>query len=69
MCTETDDQLGSSVIKMSSENTGHRLAEICIQQLAKDFRGDVWSHNGPQRITDGLLELCNVHKVTIINIL
>ena len=66
VCAESDDLLGNSVFKMESGSTGHRFTEICLQQVAKDFRGDQWIHNGPHRITEGLLELCNVQKVIIL---
>ncbi|KAJ9587821.1 hypothetical protein L9F63_018745, partial [Diploptera punctata] len=67
VCIETEKSLGSSVIKMDSENTGHKLATICVEQLAKDFRGDAWAHNGPQRITDCLQALCHTQKLSDVD--
>ncbi|KAF5285512.1 hypothetical protein FQR65_LT13209 [Abscondita terminalis] len=55
---EADDTVGSAVLAFSSNGSGHEFAQMCLEDLKEDFRGDVWIHNGPGVITRLLTKLC-----------
>lgn len=37
---------------------GRRIADACLRDLKKNFRGDIWGNNGPGVITRTLQKIC-----------
>jgi lactosylceramide 4-alpha-galactosyltransferase len=58
------DHVGSSVLNFGWDGVGHAVADMCVEELRTNFRGDIWIHNGPGLITRVLLEKCNCSSVS-----
>ncbi|KAF5285511.1 hypothetical protein FQR65_LT13208 [Abscondita terminalis] len=59
---EDSSTVGSAILAFSSNNSGHEFAQMCLEDLKDNFRGDVWIHNGPGVITRLLTKLCEVQS-------
>ncbi|XP_017881402.1 lactosylceramide 4-alpha-galactosyltransferase-like [Ceratina calcarata] len=58
-----DSIVGAGAIGFSGSTLGRRVADICINDLRNNFRGDIWGHNGPGVITRMLENLCSTKNV------
>ncbi|CAG9798768.1 unnamed protein product [Chironomus riparius] len=43
--------------------TGHEIAEMCLNDLKKNFNGKNWSNNGPYVLTRVLYEICRTKDI------
>jgi lactosylceramide 4-alpha-galactosyltransferase len=46
------------------DGIGHEVADMCVEELRSNFRGDDWIHNGPALITRVLKRMCNSSNVS-----
>lgn len=56
--------VAAGVIGFSKSKIGRKFADACIDDLIKNFRGNVWGNNGPGVITRTLKKICNVEFVS-----
>jgi hypothetical protein len=61
---ESSDTVGSSVLNFAWDGVGHAVADMCVEELRTNFRGDIWIHNGPGLITRVLQGMCNCSSVS-----
>lgn len=52
------DDVAAGVMGFDLSKLGRRVADACVRDLRKNFRGDVWGNNGPGVITRTLQKLC-----------
>ncbi|XP_071639750.1 lactosylceramide 4-alpha-galactosyltransferase-like isoform X2 [Temnothorax longispinosus] len=52
------DDVAAGVMGFDMSKLGRRVADACVRDLKKNFRGDVWGNNGPGVITRTLQKLC-----------
>ncbi|XP_070149584.1 lactosylceramide 4-alpha-galactosyltransferase-like isoform X3 [Polyergus mexicanus] len=52
------DDVAAGVMGFDMSELGRRVADACVRDLKKNFRGDVWGNNGPGVITRTLQKLC-----------
>ena len=50
------------IIHMES-NEGHEIAEMCLNDLKKNFNGKMWANNGPFVLTRVLYGLCGTKDI------
>ncbi|XP_011493903.1 PREDICTED: LOW QUALITY PROTEIN: lactosylceramide 4-alpha-galactosyltransferase-like [Ceratosolen solmsi marchali] len=55
--------VAAGVIGFSRTELGRSIANACIQDLMKNFRGNLWGNNGPGVITRTLQKFCAVQHV------
>lgn len=53
---ESLDVVASGVMSYDSTGFGHYIVDLMLKRFVEDFRGDLWAHNGPLRITDVLMD-------------
>lgn len=53
------DDVAAGVLGFNSSQLGRRMADACIRDLKKNFRGDDWGNNGPGVITRTLQKMCS----------
>lgn len=53
------DDVAAGVMGFSSNDLGRRMAEACLRDLKKNFRGNDWGNNGPGVITRTLQKICS----------
>jgi hypothetical protein len=61
---ESPENVGSSVLNFAWDAIGHRVADTCVEELRSNFRGDIWTHNGPELIARVLQRMCNSSNVS-----
>lgn len=52
------EDVAAGVIGFSTTGLGRRIADACLRDLKKNFRGNIWGNNGPGVITRTLQKLC-----------
>ncbi|XP_014225099.1 lactosylceramide 4-alpha-galactosyltransferase-like isoform X2 [Trichogramma pretiosum] len=52
--------VAAGVISFSENGLGRRIANGCLRDLMRNFRGDLWGNNGPGVITRTLQKFCSV---------
>ncbi|XP_032663639.1 lactosylceramide 4-alpha-galactosyltransferase-like [Odontomachus brunneus] len=52
------DDVAAGVIGFDMSELGRRIADACVRDLKKNFRGDLWGNNGPGVITRTLQKFC-----------
>ncbi|XP_066592520.1 lactosylceramide 4-alpha-galactosyltransferase-like [Prorops nasuta] len=55
--------VAAGVIGLGMDKLGRHMADACIEDLMRNFRGNVWGNNGPGVITRTLKTLCNTTYV------
>lgn len=63
------DDVAAGIIGFDMSELGRRMADACVRDLEKNFRGDLWGNNGPGVITRALQKLCATKYVSIDNCL
>ena len=58
--------VASGIMSLSSTGFGHRIANACLRDLMRNFRGDIWGNNGPGVITRTLQKFCTTRYVSIL---
>ncbi|XP_035733681.1 lactosylceramide 4-alpha-galactosyltransferase-like [Vespa mandarinia] len=53
------DDVAAGVLGFSSNKLGRRMADACLRDLKKNFRGNDWGNNGPGVITRILQKICS----------
>lgn len=53
------DDVAAGVLGFDMSSLGRYMADACIRDLKKNFRGDIWGNNGPGVITRTLQKLCS----------
>ncbi|KAF7405093.1 hypothetical protein HZH66_003999 [Vespula vulgaris] len=53
------DDVAAGVLGFSSNILGRRMADACLRDLKKNFRGNDWGNNGPGVITRILQKICS----------
>lgn len=43
--------------------TGHKIAEMCLHDLKRNFNGKNWANNGPYVLTRVLYEICRTKDI------
>lgn len=56
--------MAAGIIGFDASMIGRRMANECIQEIRSNFRGDIWSHNGPGVITRILKKICSTKNVS-----
>jgi len=59
------DDVAAGVMGFDTSELGRRIADACVRDFKKNFRGDVWGNNGPGVITRTLQKLCGTINVSI----
>lgn len=57
------DDVAAGVIGLDTTPLGRRVADACVRDLMKNFRGNVWGNNGPGVITRTLRRICSAKYV------
>ncbi|XP_015109842.1 lactosylceramide 4-alpha-galactosyltransferase isoform X2 [Diachasma alloeum] len=52
------EDVAAGVLGFGTTGLGRRIADACLRDLKKNFRGNVWGNNGPGVITRTLQKLC-----------
>jgi len=60
------DDVAAGIIGFDMSNLGRRIADACIRDLKKNFRGDLWGNNGPGVITRTLQKFCGTKYVSLL---
>ncbi|KAJ9587820.1 hypothetical protein L9F63_018744 [Diploptera punctata] len=60
---ESNTDVAAGVLNFESDGLGHEMAEACIENLRKEFRGNDWGNNGPGVITRVLKKICKTRHV------
>ncbi|XP_014299405.2 lactosylceramide 4-alpha-galactosyltransferase [Microplitis demolitor] len=55
---ESWDDVAAGVIGFGPSHLGRQIADACLRDLKKNFRGDIWGNNGPGVITRTLQKIC-----------
>lgn len=58
------DDVAAGVLGFSSNILGRRIADACLRDLKKNFRGNDWGNNGPGVITRILQKICSTKYVS-----
>lgn len=53
------EDVAAGVIGFGMDNLGRRVADACVRDLKRNFKGNVWGNNGPGVITRILQKLCD----------
>lgn len=53
------EDVAAGVIGFGMEHLGRRVADACVRDLKRKFKGNIWGNNGPGVITRMLKNLCN----------
>ena len=56
--------VAAGVIGFAPTGLGRKIANACLLDLMKNFRGNLWGNNGPGVITRTLQRLCGVEHVS-----
>lgn len=59
------DDVAAGVIGFDMSELGRRIADACVRDLKKNFRGDLWGNNGPGVITRTLQKFCATKYVSV----
>ncbi|CAB0043289.1 unnamed protein product [Trichogramma brassicae] len=62
---QDDGKIANVVMGFDKDAWGHRLIDECLTELMRDFRGDLWTHNGPDIITKVLQRHCKLQGSTV----
>ena len=60
---EDSDDVAAGAIGIDATTLGRRVADACIRDLMKNFRGNLWGNNGPGVITRTLQRICSAKYV------
>ncbi|XP_069685756.1 lactosylceramide 4-alpha-galactosyltransferase-like [Periplaneta americana] len=60
---ESNDFLASCVLRFGIEGIGQAITEKCVNEILTNFRGDRWTHNGPNLVSRVLKEVCDTTKI------
>ncbi|XP_034937294.1 lactosylceramide 4-alpha-galactosyltransferase-like isoform X2 [Chelonus insularis] len=52
------EDVAAGVLGFGANQVGRRIADACLRDLKKNFRGDIWGNNGPGVITRILQRIC-----------
>lgn len=63
---ESWDDVAAGVIGFGASHLGRQVADACLRDLKKNFRGDIWGNNGPGVITRTLQKICATKYVSIL---
>ncbi|KAF7285296.1 hypothetical protein GWI33_011425 [Rhynchophorus ferrugineus] len=55
---QSPDILANGVMSFDKNGKGHEFVDKCLKDLAENFDGQKWSHNGPLLVTRILKQLC-----------
>jgi lactosylceramide 4-alpha-galactosyltransferase len=58
------DVVANGVVNCAWGGIGHEVADMCLKELKSNFRGNIWSYNGPGLITRVLQRMCNFSQVS-----
>ncbi|KAL5280286.1 hypothetical protein ACFFRR_004329 [Megaselia abdita] len=59
---ESDILVANGVMSFDSSGFGHYIVDLILKKFIGDFRGDIWAHNGPSRITGVLMnDICKTN--------
>ena len=61
---ESNTDVAAGVLNFDSDGLGHEMAEACLDNLRKEFRGNDWGNNGPGVITRVLKKFCRTKHVS-----
>ncbi|XP_075973926.1 lactosylceramide 4-alpha-galactosyltransferase-like [Anticarsia gemmatalis] len=61
---ESEELIAAGALSFSYDSLGRLVAEATLRDLKENYRGDIWSHNGPGVITRVLYKLCNANTVS-----
>ena len=53
------DDVAAGVMGFDITPLGRRVIDMCVRDLKKNFRGDIWGNNGPGVITRSLQKICS----------
>lgn len=64
---ESEQLVANGVMSFESVGFGHYIVDLILQRFVADFRGDVWAHNGPSRITEVLMnDICKTNNTRLM---
>ncbi|KAL4704444.1 hypothetical protein ACJJTC_014376 [Scirpophaga incertulas] len=61
---ENEYSVAAGAMAFSKDNVGRYIAEAAIRDIKRNYRGDVWGHNGPGVITRVLKKICSSGDVS-----
>ena len=61
---ESPNTVANGVLCFDVEGVGREVADKCLDQIRTDFRGNIWTYNGPELITRVLLGMCDTLHVS-----
>ena len=61
-CAESYLAVAVGIIHMEGQS-GHKIAELCLNDLKRNFNGKVWANNGPILLTRVLKNICMTNDI------
>ncbi|CAG9785959.1 unnamed protein product [Diatraea saccharalis] len=61
---ESTTAVAAGAMAFSRDSLGRSVAEATVRDIIRNYRGDVWGHNGPGVITRVLKEMCSTADAT-----
>ncbi|KAL5277610.1 hypothetical protein ACFFRR_002687 [Megaselia abdita] len=58
---ESENVVNGAILSFESSGFGHYIVDLVLKEFVGDFRGDIWTHNGPSRITGVLSDICKTN--------
>ncbi|KAK0181144.1 hypothetical protein PV327_003451 [Microctonus hyperodae] len=63
---EDSKLVANGIFGFEKTGIGYSIIEACLQELIKDFRGDLWIHNGPRVLTVTLQKFCGTPDTNLM---
>uniref|UniRef100_A0A1A9WK41 Alpha 1,4-glycosyltransferase domain-containing protein n=1 Tax=Glossina brevipalpis TaxID=37001 RepID=A0A1A9WK41_9MUSC len=63
---ESGHALAAGVMNFAKEGFGHEIAELCLSDFERNFKGDNWGNNGPGVITRVMSKVCDTEKIALM---
>ncbi|KAK0085491.1 hypothetical protein PV325_005024 [Microctonus aethiopoides] len=63
---EDSNLVANGIFGFEKTGIGYSIIEACLQELIKDFRGDLWIHNGPRVLTVTLQKFCGTQNTNLM---
>ncbi|CRL00703.1 CLUMA_CG013960, isoform A [Clunio marinus] len=60
---ESNNFVAAGIINLENDS-GHKIADMCVKDLLKNFNGADWGNNGPGVITRVCQEICHTKNVS-----
>uniref|UniRef100_A0A1A9ZP85 Gb3_synth domain-containing protein n=1 Tax=Glossina pallidipes TaxID=7398 RepID=A0A1A9ZP85_GLOPL len=63
---ESTRNLAAGVMNFAPDGFGHKIAELCLFDFERNFKGNNWGNNGPGVITRVMRKVCDTETIALM---